>query len=69
MGFLCVICIYSIRENCIPDKEYSFQVVARAGIEANLGMLVHPHMLRHSTGYKLTNDGQDTRSVQFYLGT
>jgi integrase len=21
---------------------------------------VHPHMLRHATGYKLANDGQDT---------
>ena len=25
--------------------------------------LVHPHMLRHSTGYKLANDGHDTRSL------
>jgi hypothetical protein len=22
----------------------------------------HPHMRRHSTGYKLANDGQDTRT-------
>jgi type 1 fimbriae regulatory protein FimB/type 1 fimbriae regulatory protein FimE len=29
---------------------------------------VHPHMLRHSTGYKLANDGQDTRSLAHYLG-
>ena len=25
---------------------------------------VHPHMLRHACGYKLANDGQDTRAVQ-----
>jgi type 1 fimbriae regulatory protein FimE len=25
-------------------------------------------MLRHATGYKLANDGQDTRSLQHYLG-
>jgi type 1 fimbriae regulatory protein FimB/type 1 fimbriae regulatory protein FimE len=25
-------------------------------------------MLRHATGYKLANDGQDTRSIQHYLG-
>jgi site-specific recombinase XerD len=25
-------------------------------------------MLRHSTGYKLANDGHDTRSLQHYLG-
>jgi len=29
---------------------------------------VHPHMLRHSTGYKLANDGHDTRSLAHYLG-
>ena len=28
----------------------------------------HPHMLRHATGYKLANDGQDTRAIQHYLG-
>ena len=26
------------------------------------------HMLRHSTGYKLANDGADTRSLAHYLG-
>jgi site-specific recombinase XerD len=25
-------------------------------------------LLRHSTGYKLANDGHDTRSIQQYLG-
>jgi len=25
-------------------------------------------MLRHATGYKLANDGQDTRAIQHYLG-
>jgi len=29
---------------------------------------VHPHMLRHAAGYKLANDGHDTRSLQHYLG-
>jgi site-specific recombinase XerD len=28
----------------------------------------HPHMLRHATGYKLANDGVDTRALQHYLG-
>jgi site-specific recombinase XerD len=31
-------------------------------------MPIHPHMLRHSTGFKLANDGQDTRAIQLYLG-
>jgi type 1 fimbriae regulatory protein FimE len=25
-------------------------------------------VLRHSCGYKLANDGQDTRAIQHYLG-
>jgi site-specific recombinase XerD len=25
-------------------------------------------MLRHATGYKLANDGHDTRAIQHYLG-
>lgn len=44
------------------------KLVARAGEAAQLGMPIHPHMLRHSTGFKLANDGQDTRAIQYYLG-
>ena len=44
------------------------KIVARAGVEAKLDLPIHPHMLRHSTGYKLANDGQDTRTIQQYLG-
>jgi integrase len=29
---------------------------------------IHPHMLRHSAGFKLANQGVDTRSLQHYLG-
>ena len=42
------------------------RMVQRSGVE--LPFPVHPHMLRHSTGYKLANDGQDTRSLAHYLG-
>ena len=42
--------------------------MARAGKAAGLGFPVHPHMLRHAAGYKLVNDGQDTRAIQHYLG-
>jgi integrase len=35
---------------------------------AGFDMKVHPHMLRHSCGYKLANDGVDTRTTQSYLG-
>lgn len=44
------------------------KMVARAGIAAAIGFPIHPHMLRHAAGYKLANDGQDTRAIQHYLG-
>lgn len=44
------------------------KIVGRAGREAGIKFPVHPHMLRHATGYKLANDGQDTRAIQHYLG-
>ena len=44
------------------------KMVARAGEYAGFDFSIHPHMLRHSTGYKLANDGHDTRAIQQYLG-
>jgi integrase len=44
------------------------KIVARAGRGAGLPFSIHPHMLRHAAGYKLANDGQDTRAIQHYLG-
>ena len=44
------------------------KMVARAGTAAGLEFPIHPHMLRHAAGYKLANDGQDTRAIQHYLG-
>ncbi len=44
------------------------KMVARVGESAKFPFPVHPHMLRHATGYKLANDGQDTRAIQLYLG-
>jgi type 1 fimbriae regulatory protein FimE len=43
-------------------------MIARTGKNAGLEFPVHPHMLRHACGYKLANDGQDTRAIQHYLG-
>jgi len=44
------------------------RMIQRTGVAAGLPFSVHPHMLRHSCGFKLANDGQDTRSVAHYLG-
>ena len=69
-------------QRAYPDTAYVFvserkaplcadavrKIVGRAGREAGIEFHVHPHMLRHATGYKLANDGQDTRAIQHYLG-
>ena len=44
------------------------KLIARAGEAAGLPFPVPPHMLRHACGYKLANEGHDTRSIQHYLG-
>jgi type 1 fimbriae regulatory protein FimB/type 1 fimbriae regulatory protein FimE len=44
------------------------KTVARIGERAKFPFPVHPHMLRHACGFKLANDGQDTRALQHYLG-
>jgi type 1 fimbriae regulatory protein FimE len=65
-----------------PDSPYLFaserggpmtssnvrKLVSRAGQVAALPFPVHPHMLRHACGFKLANDGHDTRALQHYLG-
>jgi site-specific recombinase XerD len=43
-------------------------IIARAGRIAKIPFTIHPHMLRHSTGFYLANKGEDTRAIQSYLG-
>ena len=43
-------------------------MVERAGKASCFYMKIHPHMLRHACGFKLANDGVDTRTIQAYLG-
>jgi integrase len=45
----------------------SRKMVARLGEASGFEFGVHPHMLRHGTGYKLANQGVDTRSLQHYF--
>ena len=44
------------------------RMIKRAATAADLGIKAHAHMLRHACGYKLANDGHDTRAIQAYLG-
>ena len=44
------------------------RMIERAAEAAKLKIKAHPHMLRHACGFKLANDGVDTRALQAYLG-
>jgi|SRR5215510_10061670 len=43
-------------------------LVGEIGKRASLILYVHPHMLRHSSGYAISNEGLNTRLVQDFLG-
>ena len=56
-------------ERGTPFTKRGFQaMVERAGEAAGLDVKIHPHMPRHACGFKLANDGVDTRTIQAYLG-
>ena len=58
-----------VSERGAPLSQEGFlKMVKRAGVAARLPFGVHPHMLRHACGYKLANDGHDTRAIQLYMG-
>jgi site-specific recombinase XerD len=44
------------------------RMLERVAGAARVEIKVHPHMLRHACGFKLANDGVDTRALQAYLG-
>src|SRR5262245_51083599 len=46
----------------------SHRLIQRVGEAAKMPFSVHPHMFRHACGFKLANDGHDTRALQHYLG-
>jgi type 1 fimbriae regulatory protein FimB/type 1 fimbriae regulatory protein FimE len=58
-----------VSERGTPFSTRGFQaMVERAARAAGFEMKIYPHMLRHSCGFKLANDGVDTRTIQSYLG-
>ena len=44
------------------------RLIQRLGEAAKMPFPIHPHMLRHACGFKLANDGHNTRALQHYLG-
>src|SRR5262245_32512845 len=58
-----------VSERGAPFSMRGFQaMVERAAKAGGFELKIHPHMLRHACGYKLANEGVDTRTIQGYLG-
>ena len=58
-----------LSERRAPMTPEAFRkMVRRAGEGASFPFSVHPHMIRHACGYKLANEGRDTRAIQLYMG-
>lgn len=57
----------SERKTPLTDRSIH-HIIARTAQKAKFSFTVHPHMLRHSTGFYLANKGEDTRAIQAYLG-
>jgi site-specific recombinase XerD len=58
-----------LSERGAPMSATGFRrMITRLGKAAKMPFSLHPHMLRHACGFKLANDGHDTRAIQDYLG-
>jgi type 1 fimbriae regulatory protein FimB/type 1 fimbriae regulatory protein FimE len=51
-----------------PMSPIGFHRLIQRWEAAKMPFPIHPHMLRHACGFKLANDGHDTRALQHYLG-
>ncbi len=49
-------------------RHAAYYLIRQAGERAGFDFVVHPHMLRHSCGFFLSNKGYDSRLIQDYLG-
>lgn len=49
-------------------RQRIYQIISRLGVQANIAVVSHPHMLRHACGFALADRGVDTRLIQDYLG-
>lgn len=50
------------------SRQYFYKLIRKLSLLAGLDVQAHPHMLRHSCGYELAEQGMDTRLIQDYLG-
>jgi integrase len=51
-------------ERGAPFTKRGFQAMVERAGKVGFDMKIHPHMLRHACGFKLANDGIDTRTTR-----
>jgi type 1 fimbriae regulatory protein FimB/type 1 fimbriae regulatory protein FimE len=59
--------VFVTRRNTPMTRNGFYKLLEKAAAKAGIAD-VHPHLLRHGTGFKLVNDGLDTLSLAAYLG-
>ena len=67
-GRTCKAAVFNTERGGPVTRVWFLKMVRRTGELAKLPFPIHPHMLRHGCGFKLANDGVDTRALQHYLG-
>ena len=50
------------------SRKTAWLAIRNSGEQAGLVLQTHPHMLRHSCGFALADQGADTKLIQVYLG-
>src|SRR5262249_23464721 len=60
--------VFNTQRNGPVTRAWFLKMIHRTGELAKLPFPVHPHMLRHACGFKLANDGVDTRALQHFMG-
>jgi type 1 fimbriae regulatory protein FimB len=51
-----------------PSRKTAWLAIRSYGERAGLSLPAHPHILRHTCGFALADQGADTRLIQDYLG-
>src|SRR4029077_18753707 len=51
-----------------PTSSFPSAASSSASASRQDAIPIHPHMLCHACGFKLANEGHDTRDLQHYLG-
>lgn len=61
----CPLCVHDRAQGSAHHLSRAQDGGASPRMLAGLSFPVHPHMLHYATGFKLANDGHDTRAIQY----